>query len=254
MKTHRNSTGFLWFLICFWIPTAIGAVPAGTVVTVKGTVSVQSTNGEASFLGKGSNIFSGDTITSAKKSFAVLKFTDDSKVVLRGNSVFKVEGYSFGEGQDNSSFNLVKGGIRALTGAIARENPDNFKLETPVASLGVRGTNFDASYCPPDANDCENEEQESSGKARAAVPAQGECAVSLDFTGVPPGGYFFVRDGRIYLSHNGQILELGPGDVAFADESRLGCLPSVPNFLDTPQLPFTDTEDFREFSPLQCVI
>lgn len=229
--------------------TKAHAQAVGTTVTVKGIVVSQSLDGEAVYLGKDSEIFPGDTITSAKKSFAVLDFIDGAKVVVRQDTVFVVEGYSYGEGKDESKLKLIEGGIRALTGAIARENPDNYRLETAVATLGVRGTRFDARICN---DDCAEEEATSGNRQRALPSADSECVVRLRFEGTPPGGYFSVQEGRVFLQKNDTVLELGPGDVAFADDDRFGCLPTVPVFLFDKETPEPTQEDFREYSPLQC--
>ncbi|MDX1444428.1 MAG: FecR domain-containing protein, partial [Gammaproteobacteria bacterium] len=51
----------------------------------------------------------------------------------------------------NAVFRLLKGGFRAITGLIGRDNKENFKVRTPVATIGIRGTNFEARLC---AGDC----------------------------------------------------------------------------------------------------
>lgn len=242
-------TLLLALLCCGFIDNSMAASAVGKTITVKGTVLTQPKEGQPYYIGKGSELFPGDTITTAKKSFAVLEFIDEAKIVVRQNSVFVVEGYSYQEGSDESTLKLVKGGIRALTGAIARQNPDNFTLDTPVAALGVRGTRFDARICD---DDCAEEEKELASTERAFAPADSGCTTFLRFEGLPPGGYFTIHDGRVFLKKGEEILELGAGDVAYANEKSLGCLPEVPNFLLDEQTPSPDTDDFRAFSPLQC--
>ncbi len=52
--------------------------------------------------------------------------------------------YAYGGDNDGSALKLVEGGPRALSGAIAKQNPDAYRINTPVvATLGVRGTEFD---------------------------------------------------------------------------------------------------------------
>ena len=232
-------------LLC--APAAWSSTPVGTVLTVKGVVTLVPSSGEASFLDKNSAVYEGDTVISTKKSFAVIGFIDESKVVVKQNTEFKITGFSFEEGEDGSTFNLIKGGIRAVTGTIARENPDNYKLETPVASLGVRGTNYDALVC-----DEECAKSSDSGESAQHTPKNSECEVRLNIDDFPPGAYFTVRDGVVVITKSGEILTLGPGDVGFANEDSLGCLPTVPSFIEDESTPLPDAEDFRNFSPLQC--
>jgi len=64
---------------------------------------------------------------------------------LSPDTEFKVEEYSFEgkqDGSEKSFFNLVKGGLRAITGAIGHTNKKNYRLNTPVATIGIRGTEF----------------------------------------------------------------------------------------------------------------
>ena len=47
--------------------------------------------------------------------------------------------------QGQSVMRLLRGGMRALTGLLARRHPQGYKVETVVATIGIRGTGFDAS-------------------------------------------------------------------------------------------------------------
>jgi len=226
---------------------AHAAEPVGTVLTVKGVVTAERAGGEAVFLDTESAVHEGDTIISAEKSFAVISFIDDSRVVVRQESELLIEGYRFDEDERSSVLNLLKGGIRAVTGTIARENPDNYKLETPVASLGVRGTSYDARLCD---EACRAEElQQSSWQA---APAESGCEIRLNIDEFPTGAYFSVREGVVVVSKAGESITVRPGDIGFADADRVGCLPQLPAFMFDDQTPLPETTDFREFTPLMC--
>jgi hypothetical protein len=109
-----------------------------TVVAIRGDVATQET-----VLAQGAGVNVGDTITSQDKSFAVLQFVDGAKVTVRPSSSLVIEEYSYLEGgKDNAKLNLLSGGLRIVTGAMAKTNPDDYILETPVALMGVRGTEF----------------------------------------------------------------------------------------------------------------
>jgi hypothetical protein len=109
-----------------------------TVVAIRGDVATQET-----VLAQGAGVNVGDTITSQDKSFAVLQFVDGAKVTIRPDSSLVIEEYSYLEGdKDNAKLNLLSGGLRIVTGAMAKTSPDDYTLETPVALMGVRGTEF----------------------------------------------------------------------------------------------------------------
>jgi hypothetical protein len=42
--------------------------------------------------------------------------------------------------------NLVEGGFRTITGTVAKNNPNDYQINTPVATIGVRGTDYAVQY------------------------------------------------------------------------------------------------------------
>lgn len=122
----------------------------GEVVFAKGAVSAKSKDGAIRVLGKAFPIYQGDIITTGSKSFSVIKMIDDSRISIRPNTVFSFEDYSFNKGRDSAVMRLFKGGLRAISGLISKRNPEVFKLNTSVATIGIRGTEFDARLCGAD--------------------------------------------------------------------------------------------------------
>lgn len=159
-------------LIFATAPRAFAADPAGSIIMLKGDVEAEAADGTARALAKGEEVFQGDTIKTAPKSFAVIKFSDGGKVTVRPGTVLVIDEYAYGGDNDGSALKLVKGGLRALTGAIAKQNPDAYRVNTPVATMGVRGTEFDVRWCD---EECVREEerlrQEEEAEAEA-TPAQ----------------------------------------------------------------------------------
>jgi hypothetical protein len=133
--------------------TAIGLDSSATVVVSRGMVSAAS-SGDERVLGQGDAVFVSDTVTTGDKSFAVLQFIDGAKVTVRPNTTMLIEEYAYtGSDQDAASLSLVEGGLRVITGAMAKNHPDNYKVKTPVALMGVRGTEFAVMYCGDKACD-----------------------------------------------------------------------------------------------------
>ena len=61
-----------------------------------------------------------------------------------------------GGDEDAATLSLVEGGLRVITGAVAKAEPEKYKLETPVALMGVRGTEFAVVLCD-DGTVCQEE-------------------------------------------------------------------------------------------------
>ena len=86
----------------------------------------------------------GDTVTTGPKSTIGLIFEDDTVVSLGSESEISIEEFIFDPAKEKLSFvaTLVKGTFSFISGQIAKLAPDQVKLETPDATLGVRGTKF----------------------------------------------------------------------------------------------------------------
>ena len=131
---------------------------AGMVVASRGEVIAMS-NGGSRELKQGDFVYVDDEIMTSNRSFAVLQFVDGAKVTVRPDSVMIVETYLYnGNAEDAATLSLVSGGLRVITGAMAKSNPENYKVRTPVALMGVRGTEFSIMLC--DDQICEEEEMD----------------------------------------------------------------------------------------------
>jgi len=120
---------------------------SGMVVASRGEVMALS-NGGSRELKQGDFIYKNDEIITSARSFAVLQFVDGAKVTVRPDSTLIIEQYLYaGNDSDEATLNLVSGGLRVITGAMAKSNPENYKVRTPVALMGVRGTEFSIMLC-----------------------------------------------------------------------------------------------------------
>lgn len=127
--------------------------PIGKIILAVGEVVAVSTSGEERKLKRRSKIFSGDTLTTKDGARCQVRFSDKSLVALPESSVFKVDEYSFnqsGNTQEKAIYSLLKGGMRTISGAIGKNNRDDYKLNTPVATIGIRGTAFNIGLITED--------------------------------------------------------------------------------------------------------
>lgn len=97
-------------------------------------------------LALGAPVYEGDTLTTGKKSHAVVAFRDESRVTLQEGTAFHVEKFKYDKAasQENAVLRLLKGGVRVVTGWIGRVNHDNYQFRLASATIGIRGTGFDA--------------------------------------------------------------------------------------------------------------
>jgi len=120
---------------------------AGMLIASRGEV-IAITNGGSRELKQGDLVYEKDEILTSDRSFAVLQFTDGAKVTVRPDSTLIIEQYLYdGSVDDAATLSLVSGGLRVITGSMAKTNPENYKVRTPVALMGVRGTEFSIMLC-----------------------------------------------------------------------------------------------------------
>jgi hypothetical protein len=126
------------------------AATVGQVEFAQGLVSAQQRGQTPRFLSKGDTLQDGDVINTGGKGFAVIVFPDGAKMTLRPNTTFAIDQYNTTAGQESVVMRLLKGGLRAITGAIGKSKPESVRISTPTSTIGIRGTSFDARICEAD--------------------------------------------------------------------------------------------------------
>ena len=135
---------------------AFGQDATALLVASRGDVFAEM-DSERRTLARGDAVQEEERIITGDKSFAVLQFVDGAKVTIRPNSVLDIKQYVYNGGDENAAtLSLVSGGLRVITGAMAKAEPESFKVETPVALMGVRGTEFAIMLCE-DGSVCQEE-------------------------------------------------------------------------------------------------
>jgi len=125
---------------------------AATAVSVRGMVTATNDAGETRRLRRGDAVYEGDLIETATRARIRMSFTDGGTYVLREQTAFEIDEYSFSgqeDGTEQASFSLLQGALEALSGFIGRSNNQNFRLDTPLATIGLRGTEFTITVLPP---------------------------------------------------------------------------------------------------------
>jgi YD repeat-containing protein len=118
------------------------AAPAGSVDFSVGNVMATGPDGRARPLAKGAAINSGDRIVT-NDGRAQIRFADGAYVSLQPNTDFAIREFRYDgrtDGSERGLFGLLKGAMRTVTGAIGRVNRSAYEIQTPTATIGIRGT------------------------------------------------------------------------------------------------------------------
>ena len=185
--------------------------PSGRIAFSKGNVVAYAAGGRARAIKTGYPLFNGEKIVTDAGAYSVLIFRDGGRATILPNTEFRVDRFEFDESkpaEGRSFFNLVRGGLRVVTGAIGKARKRNYRLSTPVATIGIRGTIFD-------------------------VVCQGNCvnpSGALDPSG--PGLFVEVNDGEVDFN--------GANPVSAGSTVFMGSQDGTP--VSVPSLPTPITE------------
>ncbi|MBA2964637.1 MULTISPECIES: FecR family protein [Ramlibacter] len=197
---------------------------AGEVEFARGVGFAQTPGQAPRTLGKGLELREGDRLTTAEGSSAIVKLQDGTRMTVRPNSEIVLQQYQFREnGSDNSMLlQMVRGGFRAVTGLISKGSPNAARVQTSTATIGIRGTDFDARLC---TRDCGAESAQVAESARPnAVLASAKVVQSAgELYAVDANNQRrrLVDGGSVYP---GDVVETMPGAravLAFRDDSRI---------------------------------
>ena len=124
----------------------------GYVARQKGRVTVKDLNGETQILETNSPIYEGDRITTGMGSTAYIAMDDGAEIYLKEDSVIKISTYVITSEFDKDSssvLDLIRGGLRKITGSIGASALSNYQVQTGLATIGIRGTSMCFGVRPP---------------------------------------------------------------------------------------------------------
>ena len=154
---------------------SLAAEEIGTVAYSHGVLTGQVDGEQPRLIAKGVPLHNGETLNTGSRGFALIKLDDGSRITLRPNTTIKIEDINTQKGSENALMSLFRGGLRAVTGFISKARPNAFNINSPVATIGIRGTEFDARLC--EADECQQEEDATGKTAQRESRVVGRIAL-----------------------------------------------------------------------------
>ncbi len=137
----------VWVAIAALVPLSAHATDSivGEVSLLIGSAKVVHKNGSSEVLRRGSPISVGDRVETGANGHVHVRFIDNAAVSVRPESSLEVQAYRFDVG--NPQLNEVRlsveqGMSRSISGRATEADKSRFRLNTPLAAIGVRGTDF----------------------------------------------------------------------------------------------------------------
>lgn len=134
----------LFLMLCtFVLPEALAAEVIGKVLAVKGQVKAVSTKGaQRNDIKLSSPIYENERIYTGEGAKVQIMFNDKSLYTIGENAEVVINEYVYDpkSGKGKSILEVTRGIFKFLTGEIAKDDPENVKVNTPFATIGVRGS------------------------------------------------------------------------------------------------------------------
>jgi hypothetical protein len=121
---------------------AMADASVGEIIFTVGEVKVL---GSKASLKRGDTLAVGQTLLTGSNGHVHIRFIDQAFVSVRPGSELLIEQYLYDQAEPKNNrikFSLVKGTSRFITGKAGQAAKQNFRLNTPVAAVGIRGTDF----------------------------------------------------------------------------------------------------------------
>jgi hypothetical protein len=192
---------------------ASAAVPAtrnlaGTVAVSDGSALLYGPDRVGHKLSVGDKVYEGDALVTLGDAELHLNMADGGYIAIRPNTTLRITLYQAnGDSTDKSVVGLLKGSFRSITGWIGKSYPANYAVNTPTATIGVRGTDHEPAYVPEGV------------------------------AGQDAGTYDNVYAGGTTISNSAGHVDVSPDHVGFVDPKRNVAprvLEHVPNFYKAP--------------------
>lgn len=203
----------------------------GIVVSVKGKNFLTREGGEEVLAAPKTSVMVGDEISTSKDGYLQITFVDGSILKLIGKSSVSVNDFVFNEEQGEASGELETDGATFvfLSGKMSKVAPQNFKVKTATATIGIRGSTIDASVGA--------DGMQLTGGGIYADPVAGGATLEFDHDNpvafeittdgveqipVPPEGGFFASTAQAIFGEEADEITQTQDLEEEEDESLLG--------------------------------
>ncbi|GAB3020100.1 FecR family protein [Bowmanella dokdonensis] len=144
MFSDPRLTCSLMLLAGLGLPVQAELAPAGKAIMARGQVQA-SAEQQTRALKRASPVFQVDRVSTGAQSATQLRMLDGGLLSMQPETELAIHDYLYNEQthQGSVSMSMLKGGLRTVTGALQHAQ-GQYQMDTPVATIGVRGTHYEA--------------------------------------------------------------------------------------------------------------
>jgi hypothetical protein len=147
--TIRFSEALMFSTLLLFSANAVSQHNIGRVIHASGKL-VATNEGGSRVLTRGSNITEGDVLNTGATTRSQLRMMDGALISLRRNTKISFDEYQYkpeDSSANSSIFSLLRGGFNTISGLIGKKSKKNYRVNTPVATIGIRGTHYGVTLC-----------------------------------------------------------------------------------------------------------
>ena len=135
----------------------------GTILEIEGSATVTPENGATPVAAAlDTPLHLNDTVQTGANSKVFILFIDNTELTLSENTQAKIDDYIY-DPEDNTNnkalYEVMQGAFQYVSGLIGKKDNPDVHIETPVGSIGIRGTDFWAGNLDGQYNVAVNEGQ-----------------------------------------------------------------------------------------------
>ncbi|MDI3325464.1 FecR family protein [Pontibacterium granulatum] len=186
----------------------------GQVILSYGDNLAVNAKGITRALKRGAYVYEKDRLETGVRGRLHIRFADGSRMNMKPESALQLAQFEFKQRkpeQGKAVFQLLRGGLRTITGKIGKTNPDNYKFQTVLATIGIRGTVYEVYMCD---RCCAETHNVSEGVAGGVERGGIDVDTAVGKAEVDPGAFFeLTRESSALMVSNTRPAMLAIDDV-----------------------------------------
>jgi hypothetical protein len=126
------------------LPALAEPAVVGRIALAVGVIHRIAADGQRVPVKSGDALRERDRIVTGSDALAMIVFSDQGRLALRPDTDVLIKAYRVDpSGADTQlDLELLRGTVRQISGKAAQLQPERYRLNTPIAAIGVRGTDF----------------------------------------------------------------------------------------------------------------
>jgi hypothetical protein len=172
--------------------TTATAYVAGQIDLMEGDVRIVDKQNVRRTAKVGDKVFEGDSISTGANGEIHMTMDDQGFIAVRPSTKMRIQQYrAEGDDSDKGVISLVVGSLRSITGWIGKYHPKSYSINTPTATIGIRGTDHEPKVIPE-------------GSSEGDAGTYDKVNAGGSFINTPQGNVDVTPNHAAFAPHNGR--------------------------------------------------